>query len=82
MKKLITLATLLIMVLAFSITAQAADSPSGKPEETTTAPETTAPTPTTPVSPETGGVDSIFYIGVAAAAFATVALTASKKLEA
>lgn len=79
MKKFITLAAMLIMVFAFSITAQAADSPSGKPQETTKAPETTTPES---VSPETGGVDSIFYIGTAAAAFAVVAITARKKLEA
>lgn len=85
MKKLITLAALLVMVFAFSITAQAADSPSGKPQETTKAPEnteTTAPTPTTPVAPETGGADMIFYIGSAAVAFAATATVAGKKLEA
>lgn len=82
MKKLITLAALLVMVFAFSITAQAADSPSAKPQETTAAPETTAPTPATPVAPETGGIDAVFYIGAAAAAFVATATLAGKKLEA
>lgn len=72
MKKMFALIAALVMIMAYSLTAFAAGSPSAdthEPEETTV--ET--------VSPKTGEDDMLLYTSLSAAALAAVAAAAMKK---
>lgn len=72
MKKMLVLVAALVMLMSYSLTAFAADSPSGtthEPEETTAE----------VVSPKTGEDDMLLYAGFSAAALAAVAAAAMKR---
>ena len=72
MKKMVTLAMMLAMMFSFSLTANAATSPSATPEKT--------PGTELVVSPKTGESDLILYgFGAAAVVLASGAVVIRKK---
>lgn len=72
MKKMFTLTAALVMIMTYSLTAIAANSPSADAHESV---ETTVET----VSPKTGEGDMLVYTSLSAAALAAVAAAAMKK---
>lgn len=91
MKKFVVLASMLVMLFSFTLTANAEISPSGTPVEPpaeptveTTVPEpgetVVPPAPETNVSPKTGDEEQVlFYWGMAAAVLAAGAVVAGTK---
>ena len=74
MKKMILLVLTLGMMMAFGMTAFAADSPSGSAHESTSTAEV--------VSPQTGESDLMNYLGLSAVILGGTAVVAFKKAQA
>ena len=73
MKKIVTLAMMLVMLFSVPVTVEAAKSPTGKP--------VTESGTTVVTSPKTGESDLVLYgLGAAAAAFASGAVVIRKKV--
>ncbi|MDO4331936.1 MAG: LPXTG cell wall anchor domain-containing protein [Eubacteriales bacterium] len=82
MKKLVILASMMVMLFSFTLTANAEASPEGipytPPVQVTV--ETPAPQPETNVSPKTGeNQEVLFGLGMAAVIFAAGAVATGRK---
>lgn len=84
MKKLVILASMMVMLFSFTLTANAEVSPEGTPytppAQVTVEVETPAPQPETNVSPKTGeNQEVLFSLGMAAVIFAAGAVATGRK---